>query len=216
MFTGIINGAGQVRSVQQKGQETRLFIQALFSLENIEIGESIAVNGVCLTVESGKDSSFNAYASTETMQHTNLGALKQGSIVNLERALALGQRLGGHIVSGHVDGQARVASITNVGESRCVRLSFEQNFAPEVIKKGSITLDGISLTINNCGADFLEVNIIPETWASTTVKHWQVGSLVNLETDIIGKYVRHLLAPWQAESAKSKVSLQLLAENGFI
>ncbi len=216
MFTGIINGQGQVCSVHKSGQETRLSIQALFALNNIEIGESIAVNGVCLTVESGKNNTFFAYASAETIAHTNLGSLSQGSIVNLERALALGQRLGGHIVSGHVDALAKVVSITNVGESRCIRLNFEQSFAPEVIKKGSVTLDGISLTINNCEQNFLEVNIIPETWESTTVKQWQVGSLVNLETDIIGKYVRHLLLPWQAERTQSKVSLQLLAENGFI
>ncbi len=216
MFTGIINGSGQVRSVHKNGKETRLLIKALFLLSNIEVGESIAVNGVCLTVESGQDNEFYAYASAETMQHTNLGALKQGSIVNLERALALGQRFGGHIVSGHVDGQAQVLNIVSIGESHCVRLGFSQDFGPEIIKKGSVTLDGISLTVNNCGPDFLEVNIIPETWASTTIKEWQVNSLVNLETDIIGKYVRHLLLPWQEERTKSNVSLQLLAENGFI
>ncbi len=216
MFTGIINGLGQICSVHKNAQETRLSIKALFALDNIEVGESIAVNGVCLTVESGSNNVFSAYASAETMSLTNLGLLNQGSLVNLERALALGQRLGGHIVSGHVDGQAKVISITKVLQSHCIRLSFEQKFSAEIIKKGSVTLDGISLTINTCGADFLEVNVIPETWASTTVKQWKAESLINLETDIIGKYVHHMLKPWQGESEKSTISLQLLAENGFM
>ncbi len=216
MFTGIINGQGKIFSVQKNGQETRLIIQALFALDNIELGESIAVNGVCLTVESAKEHSFGAYASAETMSRTNLGALTQDSLVNLERALALGQRFGGHIVSGHVDTLAEVESIVDVGQSRCIRLTFDTKYAPEIISKGSVTLDGISLTINECGTDFLEVNVIPETWSTTTVKQWKVGGFVNLETDIIGKYVRHMLTPWQGEQSKSNVSLQLLAENGFI
>ncbi len=216
MFTGIINGQGQILSTQKSGQETRFSIQAQFALDNIIIGESIAVNGVCLTVEKGENNIFSAYASAETMRLTNLGALSQGSIVNLERALALGQRLGGHIVSGHVDGLAKVVSIEDVGQSRRIRLNFDPKHGPEVINKGSVTLDGISLTINACEADVLEVNVIPETWGVTTVKQWQVGTLVNLETDIIGKYVRHMLNPWQGEHNKSTVTVDLLRENGFI
>ncbi len=217
MFTGIVNGQGQIMSVQKNGQETHLTIKALFALDNIEIGESIAVNGVCLTVEQGANNIFSAYASAETMQLTNLGALTQGSHVNLERALALGQRLGGHIVSGHVDGLARVERVENVGQSRCIRLSFDQTHAAEVIKKGSVTLDGVSLTINNSGENFLEVNIIPETWGATTVNAWQVGTFVNFETDIIGKYVRHMLLPWQNKAnSKGNITEKLLAENGFI
>ncbi len=186
MFTGIIQGQGQVLSAQKNGSETRFLLKALFALDNIVLGESIAVNGVCLTVESGENNSFSAYASAETMQHSNLNALSQGSLVNLERALALGDRLGGHIVSGHVDGLAKVVSITDIGESRCIRLSFDPKYAPEVISKGSVTLDGISLTVNSCGTDFLEVNVIPETWSTTSIKQWVTGSLVNMETDIIG------------------------------
>ncbi len=217
MFTGIINGQGQILSAQKSGQETRFSIQALFALDNIEIGESIAVNGVCLTVETGANNIFSAYASAETMTHTNLGALTSSSLVNLERALALGQRLGGHIVSGHVDSLAKVESIENVGQSRCIRLSFDAKHGAEVISKGSVTLDGISLTVNACAQDFLEVNVIPETWGTTTVKQWQVGTLVNLETDIIGKYVRHMLLPWQdGGKGQSTVTLELLKENGFI
>ncbi len=216
MFTGIINGQGHIISVQKSGQETRFSIEAQFTLSNIEIGESIAVNGVCLTVETGDNNIFSAYASAETMKHTNLGALSHGSVVNLERALALGQRFGGHIVSGHVDGLAKVVSIEEVGQSRRIRLAFDQKHAAEVIAKGSVTLDGISLTINTCGPDFLEVNVIPETWGTTTVKHWQSGCFVNLETDIIGKYVRHMLLPWQNEQSQSNVTLKLLEENGFI
>ena len=225
MFTGLVHGQGRIETLQSDGKETRLLVQALYDLDQIVLGESIAVNGTCLTVESFGYRRFSAYASTETMQRTSLGALVPGSHVNLERALAVGDRLGGHIVSGHVDCVARVLSIRSVGESRCIRLNFPPDYQKEIIPKGSVTLDGISLTVNDCGSDFLEVNVIPETWKVTTVAQWKPGSPVNLETDIIGKYVRHMLTtqPFSAQSpeqkqapaANSGISLEYLRENGF-
>ena len=217
MFTGIILGQGEVRTLQRRGGELRLTIQALFTLPDIVFGESIAVNGVCLTVESGAHNQFSAYASGETVSRTNLEKLRTGSRVNLERALAMGDRLGGHIVSGHVDTLGTVASLSETGESHRVRLNFDPHYAPEIISKGSVTLDGVSLTVNDCGSDFLEVNVIPETWKATIMPGWRVGGSVNLETDVIGKYVRHMLGPYlPAARAESRVTLDLLRENGFI
>ena len=190
MFTGIINGQGKVLAVESRGHETRFRIQALYDLADIILGESIAVNGTCLTVETSGPSLFSAYASAETMQRTALGLLKPGAKVNLERALAVGDRLGGHIVSGHVDCVAEILSVRREGESRRIRIGFPASFGAEVIGKGSVALDGISLTVNDCGPDFLEVNVIPETWRATTVAEWAPGTRINMETDVIGKYVR--------------------------
>lgn len=219
MFTGIIQGQGRIVSLRSFDGETRLSIQALYALENLEIGESIAVNGACLTVESHAERLFTAYASAETMSHTNLGLLVPSSLVNLERALALGDRLGGHIVSGHVDCQAVVRNIARVGQSRRIRLSFPAEYGREIVPKGSVTLDGVSLTVNDCGPDFLEVNVIPETRRSTTVEGWACGARVNMETDVIGKYVRRLLDPWQGRDsgrASDALSEEFLQRHGFL
>lgn len=220
MFTGIINGQGKVLSIEPRGRETRFHIQPLYELERIVLGESIAVNGTCLTVETFGPQRFSAYASAETLQRTTLGSLKAGALVNLERALAVGERLGGHIVTGHVDCVAEVLSVTREGESRRIRLAFPERFGAEVIEKGSAALDGVSLTVNDCGPDFLEVNVIPETWRVTTVAAWIPGSRVNMETDVVGKYVRHMLTPYAgakeaSQAAEPSVTLDFLRENGF-
>lgn len=232
MFTGIINGQGDVLAVENRQGESRLTIQARYDLADIVVGESIAVNGACLTVETGAWRRFTAYASAETMGRTNLGRLKPGgSRVNLERALAVGDRLGGHIVSGHVDCVAKVLGVRQVGESRRIRVGFPASFGPEVIVKGSVALDGVSLTVNDCGPDFLEVNVIPETWRETTVAEWTPGTPVNMETDVLGKYVRRMLAPYAGGSGHATggagepdggekwreggLSLDFLRENGF-
>ncbi len=222
MFTGLIHGQGQIVSLQNSGEEMRLKVQSLFTLDSIILGESIAVNGVCLTVEKTSPNTFEAYASAETVQRTNLGLLRQGLRVNLERALAVGDRLGGHIVSGHVDCLGSVVSVEERGQSRCIRIEFPKEYSPEIIAKGSVTLDGISLTVNTCGLGFLEVNVIPETWSVTTVGQWTNGTRVNVETDIIGKYVRHMLNPWMQnvtnsqEPSTSKVTENLLQKHGFL
>lgn len=223
MFTGIINGQGKILAIEPRGHETRFTIAALYDLADIVAGESIAVNGTCLTVETFGTRRFSAYASAETLQRTTLGGLKTGDLVNLERALALGDRLGGHIVAGHVDCVARVLSVRQEGESRRIRLGFPQRFGQEVIEKGSVALDGVSLTVNDCGPDFLEVNVIPETWRVTTVAAWKPGADVNMETDVIGKYVRRMIAPHigakapeaDAGETESRVTFDFLRENGF-
>lgn len=221
MFTGLVQGMGRVEAVEAKGAETRLKIRALFELPAIVLGESIAVNGACLTVETFGPNWFTVYASAETLAHTSLGSLKTGSKVNLERALALGDRLGGHLVSGHVDCLATVADIKPAGESRVYTLSFPAEHGALVVPKGSVALDGISLTVNQCGPDFLSVNIIPATQRETTISGWAPGTRVNMETDLIGKYVRNMLGPWLAAQpggggkAASALSMDFLREHGF-
>lgn len=223
MFTGIIQGQGEVRSLRKTGAECRICLRPLFSLPDIIDGESIAVNGACLSVEEHGTDTFTAYASSETLSRTTLGNLQTGHLVNLERALALGDRLGGHLVSGHVDCLATVSEVRQIGQSLRCRLTFSSELGAEVISKGSVTLDGISLTVNDCGPDFLEVNIIPDTQKRTTMQHWRSGVSVNMETDIIGKYVRNLLAPWAAAANGKKtlpkssgLNMEFLLRQGFL
>lgn len=229
MFTGLVQGTGRLEAKEPRGGETRLNIRALFDLPDLVSGESIAVNGACLTVETFGRGWFTAYASAETLRRTNLGGLRSGSVVNLERALALGERLGGHLVSGHVDCLAEVASIGREGESRVYTLDFPAEHGPFVIEKGSVALDGVSLTVNARTGTSLSVNIIPTTQAETTIANWKPGVKVNMETDLIGKYVRNMLAAWtgqagqagqpsgQADAAapSSGLTLDFLRENGF-
>ncbi len=218
MFTGLILGMGRIEAADNRGAETRFRIRAQFDLPAIEHGESIAVNGACLTVETFGENWFTVYASRETLSVSSLGSLRVGSEANLERALAMGDRFGGHIVSGHVDTLAEVTEVRPAGESKIYKLSFDAAHGIYVIPKGSITLDGISLTVNGCGADWLEVNIIPETQKATTISSWTPGRKVNMETDIIGKYVERMVAPWTAggtDEKKSGITMAYLREHGF-
>jgi riboflavin synthase len=217
MFTGLVLGQGRVRAIEARGDQVRLVVAPLFALDDIVIGESIAVNGACLTVESASGGAFSVYASAETTSRTSLGALRPGGVVNLERALKLSDRLGGHLVSGHVDCLATVAEVRPAGESRVYRLEFPADQGPFVIEKGSVCLDGVSLTINACGPNWLEVNVIPETRRVTTIEGWKPGYRVNMETDLIGKYVSRMLAPWQGNPGAKPggLSLEFLREHGF-
>ena len=221
MFTGLVQCMGEIRRLVRGASECRLEIAPLFPLENIVDGESIAVNGACLSVEQHQESLFTAYASAETLSRTTLGALRTGARVNLERALQLGSRLGGHIVSGHVACVATVARLDRAGQSLRCTLNFPPEFAPEVIPKGSVTLDGISLTINECGMDSLTVNVIPDTQRRTVMGGWRPGSRVNMETDVLGKYVRRQFqcreqAGERPGGRTSGVSYDLLLQNGFL
>ncbi len=222
MFTGLIQGKGRIHALERRGAESRLEVRPLFELRDVALGESIAVDGVCLTVESWNASAggrFTVYASAETMSLTTLGRLRRGAEVNLERALALGDRLGGHLVSGHVDCLAVVERVIPAGESTIYRLSFPSRFAPQIVAKGSVALDGVSLTVNNCGLDFLEVNIIPATQRETTISAWTPGRQVNLETDILGKYVERMLLARESgqehAAGGSGLSEEMLRRHGF-
>lgn len=218
MFTGIIQTIGTVSGLDKKGSETRLRISPRQMLKSLSLGESIAVNGVCLTVEDFGQDWFYAYASSQTMSITNLGGLGYGSDVNLERALSLGDRLGGHLVSGHVDCLGNVSSVQKAGESVVYTISFPERYSRQVIDKGSVALDGISLTITGCGSGYLTVNIIPATQKETIVSHWTKGSLVNMETDLIGKYVEKMLGSGPGpnnEQSGSRITGDFLREHGF-
>lgn len=218
MFTGLIQGKGRIENAENRGNETRFKVNAP-KIKDYDKGESIAINGVCLTVETYSDSWFTCYASKESMSVTNLGNLKRGSMVNYERALAMGDRLGGHIVSGHVDCLGSVESVRPAGESKIYRIKFPLEHGKYVVPKGSVALDGISLTVNDCGANYLEVNIIPETQEETTISLWTPGYAVNIETDVIGKYVERMVAPWTGQKTEdkpeNKLTMDFLRENGF-
>lgn len=215
MFTGLIEGLGEVVSVQRLGADLRLGIKPLFPFENPIIGESVAVNGTCLTVETAKNALLTFYASKETLSCSNIALLASKSIVNLERALALGSRLGGHLVSGHTDTMGEVSSIREIGQSREITVSFDSQWAKYIIPKGSVALDGISLTVNTCGFDFLTVNVIPETWKVTTIASWNTGKKINIETDMIGKYILRSQFVEENKPQKSTITEDFLRENGF-
>ncbi len=220
VFTGIISTCGTIAERTVMGIDVRFRIAPDTMFENTERGESIAVNGSCLSVETFTSSDFTVYASGETLSRTTLGHLPLGSRVNLERALRLGDRLGGHLVTGHVDCVAVITGITSRGRSKEVTLSYPGEFARELCRKGSVTLDGISLTINACTETTLCVNIIPETQGHTTAERWTTGLKVNLETDILGKYVRRSLETGsetarQESAKKGSITKDFLARHGY-
>ncbi|WP_142846883.1 riboflavin synthase [Telmatospirillum sp. J64-1] len=192
MFTGIITDLGSVRGIEKRG-ETRFTIATGYDTDTIEIGASIAHNGVCLTVVEKGDGWFAVEASQETLSKTTLSSWTEGQRINLERALKVGDELGGHIVSGHVDGVAHVVEIAP--ENQSLRYVFEvpENLAPFVAPKGSVALDGVSLTVNEVQGRRFGVNIIPHTQSVTTFGGYEVGSAVNMEIDMLARYVARLL-----------------------
>jgi len=192
MFTGIVTDLGTVRSITSTG-DTRFEIQTQYDMSTVGIGASIACSGVCLTVIETGDNWFAVQASGETLSKTSLGSWKVGSHMNLERALKVGDELGGHIVSGHVDGVGKVTNIRDEGESK--RFTFQ---VPDAIKlfmatKGSVAIDGVSLTVNEVEGDTFGVNIIPHTQQVTLFKDYEVGTPVNLEIDMLARYVSRLM-----------------------
>lgn len=215
MFTGLIEGLGEVAAIRRLGADMRFGIKPLFPFEKPVIGESVAVNGTCLTVETAENALLTFYASGETLSCSNISLLAPKSKVNLERALALGSRLGGHLVSGHVDTMGSVQSVREIGQSREITINFDREWAKYIIPKGSVALDGISLTVNTCGFDFLTVNVIPETWKVTTIADWHIGKKINIETDMIGKYILRSRYIEENKPQKSGITEDFLRENGF-
>jgi riboflavin synthase len=193
MFTGIIQAIGKIERLEKRGGDVRLSIDAAqLGLSGVSIGESICVSGVCLTVVELDRETFAADVSVETLSLTTLGALKSGDGVNLEKSLRLADRLGGHLVSGHVDGLARVISIESDARSQRWRFNVSGTLARYIAAKGSVCIDGVSLTVNDVeGSDF-GVNLIPHTIAMTTLQHKRVGDAVNIEVDLIARYVERL------------------------
>ena len=195
MFTGIIEELGSVRSIEERGENARLIINAHLVTEGTNHGDSISVNGVCLTALDIESDSFAADVSRETLQRSTLGRLKPGAPVNLERAVTPATRLGGHIVQGHVDARGQFLNVENHGESWTVRIGYPREIARYLVFKGSVAVEGISLTIAALTDEHFEIAIIPKTWEVTNLSHLQPGDSVNIEVDVIGKYVEKLLHP---------------------
>ncbi|UCD91545.1 MAG: riboflavin synthase [Desulfobacterales bacterium] len=220
MFTGIIEGLGTIKETQPAGQGKQLILEADFVLDDSKVGESIAVNGACLTVVSLANRRFHVDVSPESLIKTTLGKAKIGDRVNLERALRLSDRIGGHLVSGHVDGLGMIKQKKRMGNAIILSVHVPESITRYMITKGSVAVDGISLTINHFSRDRFEVSIIPHTAKMTTIDLSKIGDLVNIETDMIGKYVERFIlkisSTKKEDETGNAVDMQLLAKSGFI
>jgi len=213
VFTGIIEELGTVEALEPRGGGARLSIRCRRVLEDASPGASISVNGVCLTVSRLGDGVFAADVAPETLRRSNLGGLTAGAPVNLERPLAAGGRFGGHIVQGHVDATGEVAAIEPLGDGDWwLTVRFPPGLDPYLVEKGSIAIDGISLTIAELAGDRFSVTVIPHTYENTTVRSYRPGTTVNLETDILAKYVAKLLG---REPGRTGLTAEKLREMGF-
>ncbi|MEI7032041.1 riboflavin synthase [Streptomyces pratensis] len=202
MFTGIVEELGEVTAVERLEDASRFRLRGPVVTEGAVHGDSIAVNGVCLTVVDTEDGEFTADVMAETLERSSLGALTVGSRVNLERPMALGGRLGGHLVQGHVDGAGAIVERTASENWEIVKVSLPAGLSRYVVEKGSITVDGVSLTVVDAGDDYFTVSLIPTTLALTTLGRKQAGDLVNLEVDVLAKYVERLLGDRAAQDRR--------------
>jgi riboflavin synthase len=210
MFTGIIESMGVVKMITRKGDDVLLEIDTSMSLDDVKIGDSIAVSGACLTVTGMNDRGFVADVSAETLAKTTLKTLKRGDRVNLEKALRLNSFLGGHLVLGHVDGVGNIFERLEKSNSIIFGVEIDKELSKYVVPKGSIAIDGVSLTVNKCEKNRFYVNIIPHTASETTLDAKKVRDPVNLETDILGKYIEKLLHP------DKEIDMDFLSEHGFL
>ena len=219
MFTGIIEAVGTIVAMTNKGQDISLRIQSgKLDLADVRLGDSIATNGVCLTVVQLPGDGYVADLSAETLQRTGFVHYRPGQSVNLEKALMPTSRLGGHLVSGHVDGVGEVVAITPLGRAVEYWIEAPAELARYIAEKGSITVDGISLTVNSVEGARFRLTIVPHTTQETTIAQWRVGSRVNLEVDVIARYLERLILGDKAAKpqASSNVTMAMLAENGFL
>lgn len=210
MFTGIVESMGAVSKLTRKGLDAVLDIDTSMGLEDVRIGDSIAINGACLTVTQKRSKGFTADVSAETLQRTNLRLLNPGDPVNLEKALRLNSFLGGHLVLGHVDALGKITEKTTRSASIILGIEADSEICRFIVEKGSVTLDGVSLTVNSCAKTRFYVNLIPHTARMTTLGLKKTADWINVETDIIGKYVEKLLKPDKG------IDMNLLAQYGFI
>lgn len=219
MFTGLVQGVGRIRRAVRSGKAMVLGVEPLFDTEGIRIGDSLCVNGVCLTVTEESSRILSLDVSAETVSRSTVGAFTPGRRVNLEQALRLSDRLGGHLVAGHVDGVGRVVKEEAREGSRLLGIEMDPALSRYTIEKGSIAVDGVSLTINHCRRGYFEVNIIPQTGRETTLLEAGPNERVNIEVDLIGKYVERLMSGegrFSEEGSPSGISLETLHEHGFI
>ncbi|MFM2222552.1 MAG: hypothetical protein RLZZ78_809 [Armatimonadota bacterium] len=214
MFTGIVETTGKVTRIDRLSESVRLSIAAGRVSEDVALGDSIAVNGVCLTVVSIDAPELVFDAVYETLRRTTLGSLAVGDVVNLERAMVANGRFGGHIVQGHVDGVGRIASMRPVGNAWQVHVDVDSNLMRYIVEKGSICIDGISLTVADAGRSSFSVSVIPHTWENTTLSARRAGDALNIECDIIGKYVERLMG-FSTSANAAPVSMDMLVRTGF-
>jgi len=216
MFTGLVEEIGTIQSILKGTKSAKIVIQAKKILEKVQLGDSIAVNGVCLTVTDFTSHSFAVDVMAETIGRTNLGDLTAGSKVNLERALRLGDRLGGHLVSGHIDGLGIIRDFKQEDNAVWVSISAPPEILKYIIEKGSIAIDGISFTVAYVDERVFKVSIIPHTKDVTTLLKKSPGDAVNLECDMIGKYIERFLNFKESPTPKTGVDMDFLRENGFL
>jgi riboflavin synthase len=219
MFTGIIATMGIVKGMDRKREDVLLEADSGMDLKDLRVGDSIAVNGVCLTVVTLKEREFTADVSAETLAKTNLASLKPGDRVNLEKSLRLGDFLGGHLVLGHIDGLGRIFQKKTKSNSIIFGVEVDERLSRLIVEKGSVAVDGISLTVNECQNRRFYVNIVPHTVRETTLAFRQTGDVVNIETDIIGKYIERLLRHASGGSGrgeKKSIDLNFLVEHGYL
>lgn len=215
MFTGIIEETGRIKKIQKGRHSAVISIQAETVLEGTKVGDSIAVNGVCLTVKGLENGMFHADVMHETLSRSALRNLVPGSRVNLERAMAADGRFGGHIVAGHVDGTGNIVRIENDDNAVWYTIQAEEELLRFVVEKGSVAVDGISLTVARTGNDWFSVSVIPHTSRETALRGKKPGDLVNLETDIIGKYIEKLIRGSTAKKPESAITEEFLLRCGF-
>ena len=215
MFTGIIEELGQIAALEKHSDGAKIRIAARVVTRDTAEGDSIAVNGVCLTALDVKADGFTADVSQETLDRSTLGRLKNGTRVNLERAVTPSTRLGGHIVQGHVDSRGRFVAARQNGDFWTVRVSFPKEIGQYLVYKGSISVEGISLTIAELGADYFEIAVIPKTWELTNLSTLRPGDEVNLEADVIAKYVERILLYGRAAESEN-ITVEKLAKLGFV
>ena len=215
MFTGIVEEVGTVREIRKGQTSSFIEIQAKTVLSDVHIGDSIAVNGVCLTVTEFSTDSFRADVMNETLNRSSLGSLRSGSHVNLERAMSANGRFGGHIVSGHIDGAGVITDIRRDGISVWYTIGTTAAVMRYIVEKGSVAIDGISLTVAKVTDSSFSVSIIPHTAEQTVLSYKKTGDTVNLENDIIGKYVEKLMNPQNSPKEPNGITMEFLAKNGF-
>ncbi|MEL5848266.1 MAG: riboflavin synthase [Candidatus Igneacidithiobacillus chanchocoensis] len=216
MFTGIIQAVGTLQQRLRMGGDQRFWIDAgALDLTDVQLGDSIAVSGVCLTVVALQDKRFAVDVSLETVERSILGDLLTGAPINLEKALRLSDRLGGHLVAGHVDGVGTLLSAQSSGRSRVYRVRAPTELLRYIASKGSITVDGISLTVNAVYDDGFALNLIPHSLAETTARHWKPGQRLNLEVDLLARYLERLMADGTESALESRISAASLAAKGY-
>ncbi len=214
MFTGLIEEKGYIKTIKKGHNSIRLTVTANKIMDDIKLGDSIATNGICLTVVDFDSNSFSADVMPETMNRSNFYTQKEGNLVNLERALRVGDRMGGHMVSGHIDGLGEIVSQTKDDNAIWVGIAAPKNILKYVIEKGSIAIDGISLTVAYVDDKQFKVSIIPLTQDDTTLVSKKIGSLVNLECDMTAKYIEKFMS-YKHEKEESRINMDFLKENGF-